>query len=359
MWQQCSHTSLRRKHDVFELNVAVGDAHPMHVPQRYHALCEVRAHSVHLDSSILEEVRPIDDVVKEFHLQSLRHSVANPWRARSVKVCNSAHEIGMKRARHKPPNRLWLSCLICRLNGHNNSDAIVSATHAGVHRLTATVLKMCADVYAERLLSRGVGRQEVRYHHAGAPRCAGVCVRAARSVAVLSLRAALLSLPFLAWLVVHWCLTLHIALPPARLPEDLRRSLVVLPAESDAPTSGGRQGTIAPTAQSLPNALPNEPLPSDATAATTHDAELTTQGEATAQTAQHTSASRLPACGLLLAIPTMPRGGTVDYLNLTIEALLSHSMVKVLSPTAAHAAAHPPACSGLPRRPRRRVSSSR
>ena len=173
------------------------------------------------------------------------------------------------------------------------------------------------------------------------------------------MRAALLSLPFLAWLVVHWCLTLHIALPPARLPEDLRRSLVVLPAESDAPTSGGRQGTIAPTAQSLPNALPNEPLPSDATAATTHDAELTTQGEATAQTAQHTSASRLPACGLLLAIPTMPRGGTVDYLNLTIEALLSHSMVKVLSPTAAHAAAHPPACSGLPRRPRRRVSSSR
>ena len=173
------------------------------------------------------------------------------------------------------------------------------------------------------------------------------------------MRAALLSLPFLAWLVVHWCLTLHIALPPARLPEDLRRSLVVLPAESDAPTSGGRQGTIAPTAQSLPNALPNEPLPSDATAATTHDAELTTQGEATAQTAQHASASRLPACGLLLAIPTMPRGGTVDYLNLTIEALLSHSMVKVLSPTAAHAAAHPPACSGLPRRPRRRVSSSR
>ena len=48
------------------------------------------------------------------------------------------------------------------------------------------------------------------------------------------MRAALLSLPFLAWLVVHWCLTLHIALPPARAPEDLRRSLVVLPAGSVA-----------------------------------------------------------------------------------------------------------------------------
>ena len=156
------------------------------------------------------------------------------------------------------------------------------------------------------------------------------------------MRAALLSLPFLAWLVVHWCLALHITIPPARLPEGLRRSLVVLQAESDGASSPsvGRQGTIAPIAQSLPIALPNEPLPSDATAATTHDAELTTQGEATAQTAQHTSASRLPACGLLLAIPTMPRGGTVDYLNLTIEALLSHSMVKDLSPTAAHAATH-------------------
>ena len=146
------------------------------------------------------------------------------------------------------------------------------------------------------------------------------------------MRAALLSLPFLAWLVVHWCLTLHIALPPARVPEDLRRSLVVLPAGSVA---ASRQGTIAPTAQSLPNTLPGEPLPSDASI--THDAELTSQGEATAQAAPRTSASPLPTCGLLLAIPTMPRGGTVDYLNLTIEALLSRSMAKVPSPAAAHA----------------------
>ncbi len=158
------------------------------------------------------------------------------------------------------------------------------------------------------------------------------------------MRAALLSLPFFAWLVVHWCLALHITIPPARLPEGLRRSLVVLPAESDAAsslTSAGRQGTIAPIAQSLPTALPNEPLPSDATAPTTHDVQLTTQGEATAQATRRTSASRLPACGLLLAIPTMPRGGTVDYLNLTIEALLCRSMVKVPSPAAAHAATHP------------------
>ena len=140
------------------------------------------------------------------------------------------------------------------------------------------------------------------------------------------MRAALLSLPFLAWLVVHWCLTLHIALPPARAPEDLRRSLVVLPAGSVA---ASRQGTIAPTAQSLPNTLPDEPFPSDAT--TAHDAELTTQGESTAQAAR-SNASPLPTCGLLLAIPTMPRGGTVDYLNLTIEALLSRSMAKVPSP---------------------------
>ena len=139
------------------------------------------------------------------------------------------------------------------------------------------------------------------------------------------MRAALLSLPFFAWLVVHWCLALHITIPAARLPEGLRRSLVVLPAESDAassPTSAGRQSTIASIAQSLPIALPNEPLTIDATAATTHDTERTTQGEATAQATRRTSASRLPACGLLLAIPTMPRGGTVDYLNLTIEALL-------------------------------------
>ena len=139
------------------------------------------------------------------------------------------------------------------------------------------------------------------------------------------MRAALLSLPFLAWLVVHWCLTLHVALPPARAPEDLRRSLVVLPAGSVA---ASRQGTIATTAQSLPNTLPDEPFPSDAT--TAHDAELTTQGESTAQAARST-ASPLPTCGLLLAIPTMPRGGTVDYLNLTIEALLSRSMAKVPS----------------------------
>ena len=157
------------------------------------------------------------------------------------------------------------------------------------------------------------------------------------------MRAALLSLPFLAWLVVHWCLALHITIPPARLPEGLRRSLVVLQAESDGASSPsvGRQGTIAPIAQSLPTALPNEPLPSDATAPTTHDVQLTTQSEATAQAARRTSASRLPACGLLLAIPTMPRGGTVDYLNLTIEALLCRSMVKVPSPAAAHAATHP------------------
>ena len=139
------------------------------------------------------------------------------------------------------------------------------------------------------------------------------------------MRAALLSLPFLAWLVVHWCLTLHTALPPARAPEDLRRSLVVLPAGSVA---ASQQGTIAPTAQSLPNTLPDEPFPSDAT--TAHDAELTTQGESAAQAAR-SAASPLPTCGLLLAIPTMPRGGTVDYLNLTIEALLPRSMAKVSS----------------------------
>ena len=151
--------------------------------------------------------------------------------------------------------------------------------------------------------------------------------RASRSLTATRsrMRAALLSLPFLAWLIVHWCLTLHIALPPARAPEDLRRSLVVLPAGSVA---ASRQGTIATTAQSLPNTLPDEPFPSDAT--TAHDAELTTQGESTAQAAR-SNASPLPTCGLLLAIPTMPRGGTVDYLNLTIEALLSRSMAKVPS----------------------------
>ena len=72
------------------------------VPQRSHALCEDTARGSLRDGSTG------DDVVEEFHLQPLRNSVA---KARGVKVRNSTHDIRMKRERHKPPNRLWLSCL--------------------------------------------------------------------------------------------------------------------------------------------------------------------------------------------------------------------------------------------------------
>ena len=80
----------------------MGNAHSMHVPQRSHALCEDTARGSLRDGSTG------DDVVEEFHLQPLRNSVA---KARGVMVRNSTHDIGMKRERHKPPNRLWLSCL--------------------------------------------------------------------------------------------------------------------------------------------------------------------------------------------------------------------------------------------------------